>query len=110
MKTSTLIATVSAATSVSSIGYDLGDLASFSVQGVFSGSNVAGTLKLQCSNDNTTWVDVPSASTSITSSADEVFNISNAQYRYVRASWTYSSGTGNITCYFVAKEPFKQST
>lgn len=110
MKTSTLIATVSAASSVDSIGYDLGELAAFSIGVVISGSNIAGTVKLQCSNDNTTWVDVPNASTAITSSADEMFNISNAQYRYVRVVWTASSGTGNITCYLVAKEPYKAST
>lgn len=110
MKTSTLIATVTAASNATSIGYDLGDLASYSIGVVISGSNIAGTIKLQCSNDNTTWVDVPSASTAITSSADEMFNISNAQYRYVRADWAATSGTGNITCYLCAKEPFKQST
>ena len=110
MKTSTIIATVSAAASVNSIGYDLGDLDAFSLHCVFSGTDVSGTVKLQCSNENTTWVDVPNESTNISNSAEEMFNIFDAEYRYVRVNWTYISGTGNMTCYLVAKEPFKQST
>mgnify|MGYP003652395038 CR=1 FL=1 len=110
MKTATLLATVSAASSVTSGAYDLGDLMGYSAQVLLSGSNVAGTLKVQASLDNVTYVDVPGSIVSITSSADQIYNYSDVQYRFFKVDWVYASGTGNITITCVAKEPYKAST
>lgn len=110
MKSATLLATVSAASSVTSGAFDLGELVGFSAQILISGSNVAGTLLLKASLDDVTYVDISGSSQSITSSADHIYNISSAQYRYFKVDWTYSSGTGNITITALAKEPYKAST
>lgn len=111
MKTATLLATVSAATSVDSGIYDLGELKGYSIGVLISGSNVAGTLILKASaTDGSTFVDIASSSQPITNSADHIYNISDAEYRYVKVGWTYSSGTGDITITIAAKEPYKAST
>lgn len=103
MITRTLTPTVSAASDFTSAPVDLGDLTHFSIHAVFSGSNVAGTFKLQVSNDATNYVDLSGASTSVSSSSDTLLNVSTAGYRYVRYDWDYTSGTGNITVTFVGK-------
>ena len=106
MRTITAIATVSAASNRESAPIDLGDSIGYSVHTVISGADIAGTLKLQSSNDNTNWVDVANSSVSITSAADNMHDISNAQYRYVKVVWTATSGTGNMTCTFIGKDPY----
>lgn len=105
MKTLELLATVSAASSRTSLPMDLEDLAMYSIQVTISGSDVAGTLKLQCSDDNTTYFDVANSSVSITSSADQLWDVTICSYRYVKAVWTASSGTGNITIIGFLKAP-----
>lgn len=96
MRTANMIATVSAASSASAV-YELGDYRDYAIGVNFSGSNVAGDLKLQASVDNTTFVDITGSAVTVTSSADHIWNITDAQYRYVKVVWTTSSGTGNIT-------------
>ena len=107
--TETLLATVSAASNRTSGDLFLGDYIGYSMTVLISGSDIAGTLKLQASNDQTTYVDISGSSQSITSSADHIWSISDAQYLYVRAVWTTSSGTGNITITGFVKEPYKLS-
>jgi hypothetical protein len=99
-----LRATTTAATSFESPAFDLGDCQCYGVQMLLSGSDVAGTAKLQASLDNETWIDVPSSSQSITGSTDYLWSVSGAGYRYVRISWAYSSGTGNITVKAIVKK------
>lgn len=106
MKTSILLATVSAAANKTTIGYDLGDSVGYSLASVVSGADVVGTLSLEVSLDNTSYVEVPSSSQSIAASADYIYSVSDAQYRYVRAKWVYTSGTGNITITIVVKDPY----
>jgi hypothetical protein len=105
VKNLTLLETVSAANDVNSGVYDLCDLHRFAVQVKFSGSNVVGTLKLQCSLDNVTWVDVANSSQAVTSSANHIWDVQSAGYRYVRVNWDYTSGTGNITVSIHVKDP-----
>jgi Flp pilus assembly protein TadG len=93
----------SAATSFTASGIDLGDFVMYSVQASFTGSDVAGTFKLQASNDGTNFTDISGATASVTSSGTALLNVENAGYRFVRADWTYTSGTGNITLTFIAK-------
>ncbi len=96
MQTEVLLASVSAATDKTSLAKDIGDLVNCSIQVTFTGSNVVGSLKLQASIDNTNYFDIPSSSQAITASVGYLYSISNAGYRYVRAVWTATSGTGNI--------------
>lgn len=69
----------------------------FSIQAVFTGSDVAGTIKLECSNDGTNWVTVTNSSQSITNSAGYIWDVPSVEYKYVRVNWDYTSGTGNLT-------------
>lgn len=94
----------SAAVNVTSVPMDLGDLQTYSIAVDFTGSDLAGTLTLESSNDNSDFVTVASSSQAVTSAASHIWNVTGAGYRYVRVKWTASSGTGNITAKLVAKE------
>jgi hypothetical protein len=74
----------------------------------FTGSDVAGSLKLQTSIDGlstSTWVDIANSTQAITASAPHAWSISEAPYPYIRVSWTYTSGTGNISAKAAIPEP-----
>lgn len=81
-----------------------------------SSASLAGTLKLQASNnayaDNVNmdgnaaavWVDIASSSVTLTSgSTATMWNVTDAHYEAVRIVWTRTSGQGTITTYFMAK-------
>ncbi len=104
MINATLIETTSAAVDRVSGVYDLCDLYRYAIQVVFTGSDVVGTLKLQASLDNVTWVDVEDSTEEITASADHIWDVIAAGYRYVRVDWDYDSGTGNITATIHVKQ------
>lgn len=91
-----MLKTVTAASSVTTVPMILDDLKMYCIQATISGADVAGTIKLQASVDNVTYLDVANSSVSITSSADQLWDVTICSYRYVRVVWTYSSGTGNI--------------
>lgn len=101
----TLLDTVSGAADKTSNAYDLINLYRFAIQATLTGSNLVGTLKLQASLDNSTWIDVSGSSVSITASADQLWDVTAAGYRYVRAVWTYTSGAGNMTITMHIKDP-----
>lgn len=106
MKTIDLIASTSAASSRVSCAVDLGDMTTFSVHVTFSGADVAGTLTLEASDtpNDADFVTVPNSTQAVTASADHVWSVTGAGYRYVRVRWVYTSGTGDIAAYFVGKE------
>lgn len=101
-----LIQSVTAASDVTSVAYDLGDLSTFSIAVDFSGGggDLAGTLTLQASNDGTDFVTVVNSSQAITSSASHMWNVVGAGYRYIRVFWDATSGTGNIVARLIAKD------
>ena len=90
--------------SVSQIGsaIDVNQVVSASFQAVFGGS-IGGTVKIQCSNDlptnerqlfvPTNWSDIPNATSTITAGAGPAIVIGNMCFSYIRAVWTYSSGS-----------------
>lgn len=77
------------------------------------GSDLVGTLTLECSNDPTggsipapaDFITITGSSQAIAASASHMWNVSNAGYKFVRPKWTYTSGTGNWTVYLTVKEP-----
>ncbi len=83
--------------------YDLKDLRVYGVEAVFTGSDVVGTFKLQKSINGSTFVDITGKSTSVTASAPTVLD-DEANYRFLRVNWDYTSGTGNITVTLCVKE------
>ncbi len=92
--------TTANATDSTSAGVDLTGMAGYSIQCIVTGSDVAGAVKLQVSDDNAAYIDLVSSSQSLTSSAGYMYTYAGQQYRYVRAVWTHSSGTGNVTIIF----------
>ena len=101
MKEATLIPPQAVTGDVTSAAFQLGDLYRYSVHAIFSGSDRAGSLIIQGSNDGANWVAV--STTAVSSAADKMLTL-EGHYRYVRAFWDNTSGTGNLTVYLVAKE------
>ncbi len=94
--------TISAGTDFTA-DYDLQDLKSYSVEAIFTGSDVVGTFKLQKSTTGVAFADVTGKSTSVTGSAYTCLD-DEANYRFLRVNWDYTSGTGNITVNLSVKE------
>lgn len=103
-KQAILINTLSAATDLTGGAVDLGDNQVIAIECVFTGSNVVGTLKLQSSIGGTSWIDIVGSSQAVTASTNHMWNVTSAQYRYIRPMWTYTSGTGNLTITSFAKD------
>lgn len=83
---------------------------------VETSASLAGTLKLQVSNNayldnvnnelnpSAVWADYPSSTVTLTSGSLAVFwNVADAYFEAVRVVWTSSSGQGTIATYVVAK-------
>jgi len=104
MRSFLLVSAVSAASDQNSPSFDLQDLEKYSIHVDYSGSDLAGTLKLQCSDDNSDWIDVANSSQAITAAASHLWNVTNAAYQYVRVNWDRDSGTGNWTVTAKIKE------
>lgn len=77
---------------------DLSQDAGYSLQIVLSGAALTGSLKLQASNDNSTWTDIAGSSQAVSgiTSANYLWNYDAQYYQHVRAVWTYTSGTGSV--------------
>lgn len=105
-KTAILVNAADASASLNGGSFDLGDLTNCSIHADFTGGagNLVGTLKLQSSNDNADWIDVSGSSQAITASASHMWNVIDACYRFIRPVWTYTSGSGNLTCSLFIKE------
>lgn len=99
----TLLATANSTSNANSGILFLGDQINVCVAATFTGADVAGTFKLQGSEDGTSFKDIASQSISVTASAYAPLALETA-FPYIRAVWTYSSGTGNITITATYKE------
>lgn len=107
MKTVLLVNAVNAASDQNSPVLTLNDLTNYSIHIDFSGVDLAGTLTLESSNDNTDFVTVANSSQSVTLAASHVYDVAQAQYLYVRVAWDYTSGTGTWTARSILKEPIR---
>lgn len=90
--------------------FDVGQVVSASFQTYLGDSTVSGTLKLQASNQTgyrreifapTEWVDIPSATYTITSGSSGLITIGSMAYSYIRAVYSITS-TGVQTIAVVA--------
>jgi hypothetical protein len=98
-------ATVS--TSLTSDPLQLDGNTEYSIQAVYAGgSSPTGTLKLQVSNDNSTFTDLDGSSVAITATGDHLWSVTGANYGWVRLVYTRSSGTITLTVRGVIKETF----
>ncbi len=109
---------VSMGASINSSAADCGASPHYSFHSVWSaGTSPIGTLNLQASNDGvtdgasvTTWTDVPvsvyTGSVAVTgNTGSSLINAFNAGYKWCRAVYTRTSGTGTITVRFFGKAP-----
>lgn len=104
MKTYTLIDAANAAGTLSSVALGLGDLDKFSIHADFSGATLAGTLSLECSNDEVDWIMVENSDQVVASAASHMWNVSGAGYQFVRVKWVPTGGAGTLTCKATVKE------
>jgi hypothetical protein len=60
-----------------------------------------GTLKLQASNDNVLYVDLPNSGTTaniaVSGAGSHLFNVINVYYNYIRCVYTNATNTGTVT-------------
>lgn len=112
MKTAKLFDAVSAASDRNSVWYDLSNERGYSIAVQFTGTDVIGTLSLDAAvgDDDPNivspvYAQITNSSTSITASSDVVYAVSDAEYRWVRIVWDYTSGTGNMTAIVQVKTP-----
>ena len=75
---------------------DLQGTNSYSVQAVYTGAPV-GTLQLQISMDNITFSEYTGSSVSISEAGNTMFKITRNGERYIKAIYTFSSGTGSLS-------------
>lgn len=88
----------------------LGHICNYAIQLVFTGTP-SGTLKLQASNDLgrqasgypetddgvSNWTDITGSSQVIAAAGNHMWQVENAGYRWVRAVYTRSAGSGTVT-------------
>lgn len=91
---------------VTSVFYDLGNNTDYSISLVFSGGggNLAGDATLLGSLDNTNYGTVDGSTKSNIASGNIIYSVSGAGYRYVKAQYTSSGGTGNLEIKVFLKE------
>lgn len=98
------LANQSITTSFNGVPLDLGDMTNYAMQVTFSSNTATGTLSLEGSLDQSTWTTIPDSSQSVTSGAAHMWSVEKAGYRYVRAKWVYTSGSGTMIIKAFLKE------
>lgn len=98
------------ASTVSSVTQDLEQKFGYSVHAIINGTSLNGTIKLEASNIDsataTDWATVADSTQTITALTGKVvhfWNVTDVMYRYIRITWTASSGTGTVTTYINVK-------
>lgn len=97
-------------------GINLNQVFMFSIQAIFTGAPV-GTLKLQISNDDVpvgalgqnpainvvNWTDYTGSSSAVAAAGDFMWIVSDGGYQWVRAVYTFTSGTGSLNIEYNGK-------
>jgi hypothetical protein len=97
MEVKTIVSAANAA-STTSVIWEIGDYQDYSVHVDFSGGggDLAGNLDLGASNNGTDWVDLADQK-AVAAAASKMYNKTDQHYKYLKVTWTPSSGTGNWT-------------
>ena len=74
---------------------------SFQLNGIVG---TAGSAKLQYSNDNSNWEDIPSATSTLAANEANIINVAGLYVGHVRALVTLSGGAGSYSYFFLGKE------
>ena len=75
---------------------DISHIYGYSVYADWAGTTIAGSIKLQASLDNSSWIDITSSSQTINSSDSYLWNVTDAFYKYFRVV-AISSNANAIT-------------
>ena len=67
-------------------------------------AGTSGSMKLQQSNDNTNWEDIPSATSTLAANEANIINVSGLYTGHIRALVTLSAGAGTYTAFALGKE------
>lgn len=77
--------------------FDIQDMAGYAIQAKWSNQvGLAGSIKLQASNDGSNWEDVASSSQTFAGNGQFLWNVTTAFYRYVRVVATITGGSANF--------------
>lgn len=99
-----LISVLAKAASFDSEIFDIQDMSGFSVQAKWTDKgSLAGSIKLQASNDGTNFVDLATLTATFSGSGSILWNVSGAYYRYVKVVVTISGGSADISAFGNAK-------
>lgn len=99
-----MASSVSMGATFNSSSAKVSNVVGYSIQSVWSGGgSPVGTLKLQASNDDTNWSDITGATFSVSADGNNVFNVADCFYNFVRLVYTRTSGTGTLSASLVSK-------
>lgn len=87
---------------ITSLAVNIDEVASFSVQAVFTGAPV-GNIELQGSNDGVNYTLIDLSSASVTGAGSYLINVETPAYSFVQLVYTFGSGTGTMTARINAK-------
>lgn len=94
----TIVDSITLGANGNSPSIDVSQYARFSIQTVFTysgGDNSTGTVKLQASNDNFNFSDVPDSTLNFTSTTgNNLQNVVEFSFPYVRVAVTNTTGSG----------------
>jgi hypothetical protein len=70
----------------------------------FTPTDLVFSVKLQASVNGTNWDDISGAAQNFTGNASHTFNVTDAQYPFTKAVFTWTSGVANIAAWMYAKQ------
>jgi len=80
--------------SVNSEAVHLDFLYGFSVQLAFTSTTASAVIRLQCSNDEATWINIAGTDQTVNNNNDTVMlNVADAFYKFMRVQVVYTSGS-----------------
>lgn len=88
-------------TTIFSEKLDITNFSGASFHAVLTGAGIAGTIKIQASNDGANWVDVSGASSVIAGPSSHLFNISLMYHAFLRCA-VISTNANVATCNGIA--------
>ncbi len=97
---------VSSTTAYTSSSTDINQLHNIGLDVRYVGT-MAGTLTVECSNDNSTFTALtfsPALTQPTGSALNILISLNQVPFRYVRTKYTNASGTGTITSILTAKD------
>ena len=89
-------------TNITSPVMDLGEVGGFAVHSIFTGSPV-GSLQVEASNTQNASDFIPMDTYAVTAAGKRLINVEKTHYKYIRITYTFTSGTGSLTSYVSAK-------